>query len=275
MCERMLLDMYKFAECRPNSNGQILPLWDAEFGYILYQHVPKVYALCVANQIKRVEICRGMHPFYYFLPKSLVEEKSCSFQSSLNMQAQHEIPKHHKAMPNYAPFVYKMPPYFYVYNKHNREWNGDPINTFLPRDLDMIFGELCFPAIYHRARNEKSLGTDDKTQLTHDFEVALRHNISTTRDILENNDRDMMNALQIVLAKNARLVVGVQGGMGVMSSLIGARLLVLCKKGSECNKDYHFYPRIHNSTIIITQSYGTIKRFIRHTCGISSYFHAF
>lgn len=120
--------------------------------------------------------------------------------------------------------------------------------------MNLIFTELCFPAIYHRAKNKKDLGTQDGTELVGDFEVALRNNISTTRELVQNENYDMLNAMQIVLAKNARLVVGVQGGMGVMSSLVGARLLVLCKAGSECQKDYHFYPQIHKSTIIVTHT---------------------
>ena len=99
-------------------------------------------------------------------------------------------------------------------------------------------------------------------------------NVFTTRGILQNQNRDTMNAMQIVLAKNARLVIGVQGGMGVMTSLIGARLLVLCKQGSECKQDYHFYPRIHNSSIIITQNAQAICRFVRYECRKASYFHA-
>ena len=168
----------------------------------------------------------------------------------------------------------QIPPYFYVYNKHNREWGKDPINTFLPHDLKIIFDELCFPAIYHRAQNDKTLGTNDETHLSGDFEVASSSNIFTTKDILQNQGNRMMNALQIVLAKNARLVIGVQGGMAVMSSLIGAKLLVLCKGGSECRKDYHFYPHTHNSTIIITENSDAIQRVLRHTCGKPSYFHA-
>ena len=48
-----------FKECEYQKNGIDLPLFDAEFGYILYQHVPKVYTPCKKNKLRSVNICRG------------------------------------------------------------------------------------------------------------------------------------------------------------------------------------------------------------------------
>jgi len=273
--QRVLNKLHLFAECSSNPHGRVLPLWDAEFGYILYQHVPLVYNLCRQKNIKKISICKGMSPFYYFIDPRMVDEHKCSFNQSPDLKKQHDVLKYNGIMPNYAPYYTdRIPPYFYIYNKHNREWGKDPINTLLPHDLKIIFDGLCSPAIYHRAENDKSLGTYDETHLSGDFEVAFSSNISTTKDILQHQGSRVMNALQIVLAKNARLVIGVQGGMAVMSSLIGARLLVLCKAGSECRRDYHFYPQTHNSTIIITENSDAIQRVLRHTCKKPSYFHA-
>jgi hypothetical protein len=273
--QSILKELHLFAECSSNPHGQVLPLWDAEFGYILYQHVPMVYDMCRNNKIKRINICKGMYPFYYFIDKRMIKEQKCLFDTSINLNIQHKVLKYKGVMPNYAPYIRKTSPYFYVYNKHNHEWGAAPVNTLLHPDLNIIFDELCFPAIYHRAKNNRTLGTKDDIKLYGDFELAKNRNILTTKDILkENHDHEMMNALQIVLAKNAYSVIGVQGGMAVMSSLIGAKLLVLCKKGSECQKDYHFYPQTHNSTIIITKNTDEIQRVIKHICGKPSYFHA-
>lgn len=100
MSQQLLEQIHLFSECKSNLNGIDLPLWDAEFGYILYQHIPMVYGLCKQKSIKRIEICLGMRPFYYFLDKSMIKERKCFFDKSIDMKKQHEIMNNSSLVPN-------------------------------------------------------------------------------------------------------------------------------------------------------------------------------
>lgn len=261
-----------FRECEYNKNGIDVPLFDAEFGYILYQHVPKVYTMCKKKKLREVNICKGMRPFYYFLDKNMITQHKCSLSKSINIENQHK--PHNYMNPDFSPFIYKTEPYFYIFNKHNTEWSKPPINTFLPDDLDLIFKEFCFPAIYHRAKNTPELGVAGNDTLQGDYEIAAHHKVSVTTSLF-NKNVEIMNTLQILLAKNAYFVIGVQGGMATLASMVSSKAVFFCKSGSECYNDFHFYPEKHNSSLIITNEIGSIPRFIKKTCKKPYYLHIY
>ena len=48
------------------------------------------------------------------------------------------------------------------------------------------------------------------------------------------HDVEMANVAQLVMLTGARLAIGVQGGIATLGSAVGARMLLLCKAGSEC-----------------------------------------
>ena len=246
----------------------------------LYQHVPRAYALCLQGRIARLTICSGRHPFYYFVPRHLVRERECKDnfgkEHDQNFAAQHSPAT---ATANvYPPYrqafaLPSAPPFAYMFNKRNSEWNGPPVNTWRAQDVRLAYERLasaaggrgnalaaaseaasaaCYPhMVYHRSRNMVSMGTGSQQWGDDDVAAARAAGGLVLGDWLgaaaarldreEAGDRwrasrrlALGNMAQLVLLANARLVVGVQGGMAVLAGIVGARrVLLLCKRGIE------------------------------------------
>lgn len=180
------------------------------------------------------------------------------------------------------------PPFAYIFNKLNSEWGGPPVNTWRAPDVRVACERLgasaehvgkagCYPhVLYYRSRNMASMGTGSRQWGDDDLEAArraggvvvgdwLQHVVagrsSHSGDTAPRSDRwdgarvlELVNVAQLVLLSTASLSVGVQGGMAVLSGLVGGRVLLLCRRGIECEHDYTWYPRIANASIAVMRS---------------------
>ena len=145
---------------------------DIEVGYELYQYVPRVFALCMKGRLASLSICTGRHPFYYFVPRWLLTERTdCTakfgHERNQGSAAQHSAPPMDAVYPPYAE-VFALPPaarvpYVYLFNKRSSEWGGPPVNTWSADEVRRLCERLivssCYRHLfYFRSRNSPLLG---------------------------------------------------------------------------------------------------------------------
>ena len=290
MLQRSLLSM----DCQtgPAHGREHLTVPATELGYELYQHVPRAYRLCAAGQLASLSICRGRYAFYYFAPRRLVVERDCSasFEKDFGHEKGQGFTTQHSpdtaAANSYPPyrdaFRLATPPFAYMFNKRNSEWGSPPVNTWRAEEVRQACERLaptgrtrdgtpsCHERVlYFRSRNSAAMGTGARQWGDDDLDAARDAGGIIVGDWLDAAaDRlasageqpraavlvELTNVAQLVLLSSSALAVGVQGGMAVLSGLVGGRLLLLCKRGMECENDYTWYPSIANASMAISRS---------------------
>jgi len=237
---------------------------DVEFGYDIFQSVPDVYARCLAGTLGRLSVCAGMRPLYYFVHRDSVSERPCSHSFDRTwLPRQHVQPPASQRWPPYADVFATSVQLVYVYNKFNREWRHEPINTWSAKTIAEVTKlAACngLSVIYSQPPNRDDLGTGENGEVDTTGagsgaaggagrEACAEAASAAGAVVLGDDvfdDVERLNVLQLVLMSSASFTVGVQGGMAVLNGLVGGRALVLCKQGRECGSgDFSWYGALH------------------------------
>ena len=265
--------------------GKILYVPKMEFGYVALLKVPIAFRYCQNGMLQLLQICRGLYPLFYFVPRDLVVERNCEkdhvMASQEEMRQFHHNTSSHFNMPPYAR-VFKPPDgtnFLFLWNKFNFEWEGPPINFFNVDQLTSILhAARCFTErIYLRRANARSLATGetrkDASLVDMNELPRLRSGLATgiIQDDIDNNSLELMNVALLVLMSGANLAVGVQGGLATLSSIVGSHTLILCVKGSECPRsdshfDFGWHPKLQNASIALAKTPQDVIAFLRWTC---------
>jgi hypothetical protein len=261
-----------------------------EFGYEMFQSVPDAFAFCRQGILHLERVCIGSAPFYYFAGSvaNAVPRVACDrlpdHAIPWLVYRQHRMPvgewwRRHPPFARDFRLALGAQRIAYVFNKRagaSRRDRTQAVNSWSIPGLRALFNRLilCYdrvvyfrssaPGLNLTASQRETLMSDsardsfeDETFIKSEFaqRVELLHDLISPGgdDYLER-----LNAAQLVLSASATVVVGVQGGAGVLSSLAVSRLLVLlCRAGQECregpNNDLDFWSRTNNATIL----YGT------------------
>ena len=249
-----------------NASGSVtdVEVADVEFGYDIFQSVPAVYARCLAGTLGRLSVCAGMRPLYYFVHRDSVSERPCSHSFDRTwLPRQHVQPPASQRWPPYADVFATSVQLVYVYNKFNREWRHEPINTWSAKTIAEVTKlAACngLSVIYSQPPNRDDLGTGENGEVDTTGagsgaaggagrEACAEAASAAGAVVLGDDvfdDVERLNVLQLVLMSSASFTVGVQGGMAVLNGLVGGRALVLCKQGRECGSgDFSWYGALH------------------------------
>lgn len=242
-----------------------------EFGYEMYQEVPRVWQMCQSGMVNALTICKGRYAYYYFVPFSTVREKDCAAEyADQDLHAQHR----------YRPV--SLPPYksvfsigekdvAFFYNKYNREWAGPPVNFWSASDIACILKTPCLrdmEVIFSQPDNVPEMGTGDSIGMVMHGATEMRGVTTVPSDL----DLDTFNVLQLILLSSARLAIGVQGGRMLASALVGTPLnVVLCRRGYECQRDLSWYPFFANSTFVKVKSADAAVAYLSSMCRGSAF----
>jgi hypothetical protein len=175
-----------------------------------------------------------------------------------------------------------------MWNKYNSEWGHEPVNFWPERSVTATLrAAACVgPAIFWRWPNDASLGTGESLEEARPFEDNAAARASghamLLADVLDASDVDLVNVAQLVLLATAEVAIGVQGGVATLGSAVGARMLLLCKRGAECARtrnashvgDFAWHPGIAQGSLATVSEPDDAVRCLSWLCRAPAYFHA-
>lgn len=285
--------------CSSGPRPYPIDAYDGEFGYELYQGVPRVWAQCSRKQKPIVHsVCDGMQPFYRFADLSFARPVNCSrlvigmksFNQG-NYTRQHLPPDRHFKLPPYRE-MYKWEvnaTFAYVFNKKGlpnlpnyapsgraNSWNIH----LLIQALGLLHQRYDYVVYFRPGATEVDLRVpegDTKSDRRYypDFEMIRRYSPKTlllhelvAREGPEDRTYlQRMNVAQLLMSVNAQVVVGTQGGLAVLAGQTSKNLYFLCRAGHECTKDVRWWRTyIPNSTIVALGSEVAINHRLSQLC---------
>lgn len=243
-----------------------------EFGYELYQHVPRIWYQCQKKRRPILDsVCDGMQPFYSFMNVSNADPVKCSRDPrGSNFTIQHSPPGSLFSLPPYRSmyrFKNKSNTFAYVFNKKGRDdfpsyapsgwknsWKIEPL-----LDLLTLLHKTHDQVIYFRPEARDTYATAIHDKKYEDFEM-IRELLPTTLFLhelvpkAEHTDSvhlRRINTAQLILSVNADTVVGTQGGLSELASQTSLNFWFLCRIGRECTgKGAWWWKRyFENSTV--------------------------
>jgi hypothetical protein len=81
--------------CNGSEAGRHWQLPFLEFGYEVLLQVPAVHQACERGEVDKLTICRGRYPLYFFVPRALVEERTCTCSGSMCNATKREMADFH------------------------------------------------------------------------------------------------------------------------------------------------------------------------------------
>jgi len=265
-----------------------------EFGYELVQVAPHAYAACLYGMLRVRSLCAGMHPFYYFVGKKVLQDArvvSCDRvggtvppKATWSMRAQHARP--------FGKFWERQPPYrahFFDPSLRKRGRRTALVLTkqgilgmqsFAPsgtrnawsmRGLMGLLGALSAhtdQVYYFRAGSVmacEQTGDTGPDVYNDTSEIRARFpRVNLLQDLVPDaRDKASLNAQQLKLAASADVVVATQGGAAVLGSLVAKRLVILCRLGQECYgrpPDVHWWKLLNQATIVTGSDEAQLTR---------------
>jgi hypothetical protein len=220
-----------------------------EFGYELIMVVPYVYYLYQSGQRVKVQTCKGMKDFYFFLSEGDYEEKYnqrvYSFPIGTKLTGIHfsRLDKTSWLSPNYREYYKDVSlkttfnkPLVVISNKFSQEWNGDPINYININTLENLFTLLSkkYTVIYNRAISTSLIKDHQTSYQLGDYEL-IKEKYPEVIDMnrLYEYEGINYNRLQLVIGSKCDKFISVQGGTSLLSSLFGGTNLVYAVRGGE------------------------------------------
>ena len=289
--------------CNASPGARPVEVPSLEFGFEVVLQVPRVHELCKAGKVSKLIICRGSHPLYFFVHRALVRERACTrgqgqsgkdmadFHSQTALAARGQMPDFKRF---YAPVGRVQ--FVYMWNKYNGEWAGAPVNYWPIESLvPLLNATCCRYRVYFRMDNNDSLGTatlgaspgrDRTGRVQRLAAFPDRQTVAASRSarqldmFVDVRDVEMANVAQLVMLTGARLAIGVQGGIATLGSAVGARMLLLCKAGSECydtnkTQDFKWHPLLPwRPSIATVREWTDAERLLRWHCQRSTFVHA-
>ena len=286
--------------CNASVDAQPFKVPTLEFGYEVVLQVPRVHELCKRGLLSALIICNGRHPLYFFVDRALVRERTCTCSGGLCDGSHQDAADFHSRaaltargqMPNYKAFYAPRAhvPFVYMWNKYNGEWGVRPINYWPVESLVPLLNATCFQyRVYFRMRNSDQFGTSTRDGKGHVVRLAqFRDRVTVAKsrlawqldDLADVRDVEVANVAQLVMLTGARLAIGVQGGIATLGSAVGARMLLLCKSGSECydtkkTQDFKWHPLMHwQPSIATVRSWEDAQRLLHWRCHRPTFVHA-
>ena len=291
--------MFKPPTCHPGPASFPIERYDGEFGYELYQGVPRVWAQCQRKRKPIIHsICDGMQPFYRFADLSFARPVYCarlivgmkSFNQG-NYTRQHLPPDFHFRLPPYRE-MYRWETNFtfaYVFNKKGLpglpEWAPSGVGNswqiqMLLNALAMLHQRYDY-VVYFRpgaaevdlrvpegdSRHDPRFYPDLEMIRRYSPKTLLLHEMVKREGATDRTYLQRMNVAQLLLSVNAEVVVGTQGGLAVLAGQTSRHFLFLCKYGHECTKDVHWWRRyIRNSTVAAFRSEQVLNFYLSRLC---------
>lgn len=263
------------------------PKWGrgaCEFGYEIIMVVPYVYYLYTQNIPCKVLTCKGMRPFYYFLPEESYVEKydkrTWHVPKGVPLKGIH-FPKLNKdkwVTPPFKDYYSKFQlntkfekETILISNKYSTEWGGPPINFIDVKTLDILFSILKekYTIIYNRP-SFKYIPKDHQDTINEESDIKDFHLINNKHpEVIDINtlpeyEDVTLNELQLILGSKSPNKISVQGGSSILSSLTGGTNLVYAVKGSEVsnNSFENWYSEFSGATVKSTSSYQELVNLI-------------
>ena len=264
-----------------------------EFGYEVFLEVPRVYEACTRGEVGSLTICRGRYPLYFFVPRRLVKERSCVCKFTMCEATEKNLSDFHKQkvvlslaqqMPPYAR-AFRAPraaPMVFMWNKFNTEWEGGPVNYWPEHSVTAVLraAKCVGPAVFWRWPNKAELGTGGVLNASLADMAAARASgrAQMLADLVDIEDVELLNVAQLVLLTTAEVAIGVQGGIATLGSAVGARMLLLCKRGRECaghrvSHDFSWHPSIAGGSLATIFDPNNAVQYLNWLCRKPAYFH--
>ena len=252
-----------------------------EFGYEAYQGAPDVYALCRQGILSLDSVCRGSGPLYFYAGAAVQSARRIACDRNAGDAYQQDFHRQHRQPPGafwerHPPFAQAFKVAFggqrvaFVFNKRAgvgtfenehgvpNSWSIEGLEALMERLLPcydrVVYFRSSAPAAglsAHASGDAANDGYGDIPLLRRRFpSVLLLHELIGRGD----DQLDALNAAQLVLAASAHVTIGVQGGGAVLAALAATNLLLLCRRGYECDTDVGFWSKFNNATIIVSSS---------------------
>lgn len=238
---------------------------DNEFGVELAVYIPYYYYLwCEGLWFNNVvSTSKGMKPFYFFLPDHCISEVArprcwkspqnrfvptsnrCGFQFSMDARWWRPPPYRQFYQENNLLEFTTEKPLLIIHNKHNEEWDRDPINFFNLETLSSLIERLVskYQIVYIRPCSHRisdpgySWDHNKDVPYNLDFEWLDAHpeyHVQTLESIQSSSLASCgYNHVKLCLFAKCENYISVQGGGTVLMPFFAKRMLILHKKGNE------------------------------------------
>ncbi len=257
-----------------------------EFGYEVIMVVPYVYYLYTQNIPCKVLTCKGMKPFYYFLPEESYIEKydrrTWHIPQGVPLKTIHfsQLDKNKWITPPYKDYYSKFQlktkfekEILIINNKYSYEWSHLPVNYLSLDILDHLFSILSkkYTILYNRPTTNipqdlaEKWNIEEKLEDLKDFElIKEKHPDVIDLSDLALNEKIPFNQLQLILGSHSTKQISVQGGNSILASLTKGTNLVYATKGGEVdhNSYENWYSEFSGASVRSTNDYNKLISFV-------------
>lgn len=235
-----------------------------EFGSELVFSIPNAYNEWKKNENTKIETCKGMKPFYFFLKDENVNDsitkRTAGSPNGFRLHEK-ELPDFCNEYPDFKEKYskYKLPfetdkEIILISNKYNTEWNSPPINYLDIPTLESLFTTLSkkYLVVYNRIVSKEIATDNSDIKNLNDFELVSK--FDNVIDFNKIESEYTPNELQLILVSQAKHKISVQGGTSILSSFGGGTNDIFVVKGGELKNDTMnvWYKNLSNGNIKIT-----------------------
>ncbi len=257
-----------------------------EFGYEMACSMPYAYWLHQRGELEKVVTCKGMKPFYYFLPEGSYIEKydkrTWHVPQNVPLKGIHfpQLNKNKWVTPPFKDFYSKFQlktkfekEILIINNKYSCEWDHLPVNYLNLDVLDYLFNILSkkYTVLYNRPTTNIPLDFAEELNKKHklkdlkDFEL-IKNKYPNVIDLgdLATYEKIPFNQLQLILGSHSTKQISVQGGNSILASLTKGTNLVYAVKGHEIanNSFENWYSEFSGAFIKSTNNYDKLISFV-------------
>ena len=218
-----------------------------EFGYELIAVLPYAYWLNERGLLDGTVSGHDTDCLYYFSKNHTVRNEKRSFYNTNQCTA----PNIHIHKPTLKLDQWTPPPlkqrYFtkhndrlvIVCNRHNIEWNKEPINFFSIDDLTKIFNTLQdFEIVYINIDGKKEYYDNAEPISLNEYDY-IRNNFKNVTIIHDIQTTKTFNELQLELFASCSKFITMNGGHSILASYFGGENIIYSKYGTTQSKELH------------------------------------